>query len=240
MPAKKEIKILYEDANILALDKPAGVAVHQDDMGRIKEKTITNFILENYPKIKNVGEPGETLRPGIVHRLDKDTSGVLLVAKNQKTFEFLKEQFQNRKLKKTYRAIVSGSVKNNEGKINQPIGRSPSNFMRRLAGRGARGELREAITEYKVLKRFEDKKGNKFSYVEVYPKTGRTHQIRVHFKYLNYPVACDLLYSPGKACPPGISRLALHAFSIEFVLPNGKKIKIESPLSKDLEKASLT
>ena len=243
------IKVLYEDKDILAIDKPSGISVHPD--GRSKEKTITDWVLENYPKLKGVGEPmtfdgKEIVRPGIVHRLDKDTSGVLVLAKNKKTYEFLKKQFQDREIKKTYLAIVSGWVKNESAIIDNPIGRSPSDFRRRLAGRGARGELRPAVTMYKVIKRFEDENKNKFTYLEISPKTGRTHQIRVHMKYLNHPVACDSLYNPTGACPAGLKRLALHAKSIEFSAlgrsASGEKdlkdktIKVESPLPKDIER----
>src|SRR3989344_6927629 len=209
-----KIKVLYEDSNILVIDKPSGILVHPDKTG--KEKTILDWAQEEYPTAE------------LVHRLDKETSGVMLIAKNPKTHEFLKNQFQNREVKKVYNAIVSGSVKNERGVINKPIGRSPRDFRRHLAGRGARGEMREAITEYKVLKRFADKKGNKFTYLEVKPKTGRTHQIRVHMKFLNHPVACDSLYNPGKPCPPTFKRMALHAKSIEFKNLKGKIIKIES------------
>ncbi len=247
-----KIKILYEDSNVLVIDKPSGVSVHPD--GKTKEKTITDWVLKNYPKMKNVGESiGEIIRPGVVHRLDRGTSGVLILAKNQKTHQFLKDQFQNRTIKKTYVAIVNGWVKNDRGIINKPIGRSPKDFRRYLAGRGARGEMREAITEYKVLKRFnalsvEDKKFHKtaptkFSFLEIKPKTGRTHQIRVHMKYLNHPVVCDSLYNPDNSCPVGISRMALHAKSIEFNLPagrqgdpKGKMIKIESFLPLEFKK----
>jgi len=170
-----------------------------------------------------------------VHRLDKDTSGVLLLAKNQKAHQFLKEQFQNRTIKKTYVAIVSGWMKDDRGVINKPIGRSPSDFRRWLCGRGARGELREAITEYKVLKRFIDKK-EKYTYIEVKPKTGRTHQIRVHMKFLNHPVVCDSLYNPSGTCPKEISRMALHAKSIEFNTLKGETIKIESPIPLQFKK----
>ena len=267
-----KIKILYEDKDILAIDKPSGISVHAD--GKNKQKTVTDWVLKNYPKMENVGEPiiakdlsslseGKSLatkntliikRPGIVHRLDKETSGVLLLAKNQKAFEFLKNQFKDREVKKTYNAIVSGWVKDDRGVINKPIGRSPSDFRRRLAGRGARGEMREAVTEYKVLKRFEilavgerwDLKNSKrsdlketfhkFSYLELKPKTGRTHQIRVHMKFLNHPVVCDSLYDPKGFCPIGVDRLALHAESIEFKDLKGKTIKIESPLPKEFLK----
>lgn len=225
-----KIKILYEDSNILVIDKPSGISVHGD--GKTKEKTLTDWVLKNYPKMKNVGEPmGDVVRPGIVHRLDRDTSGVLVLAKNQKTYEFLKTQFQERKIKKTYVAIVEGHFKNERGVINKPIGRSPVDFRRHLAGRGARGELRPAITEYKVIKNL-----GKFSYLEIKPKTGRTHQIRVHMKYLNHPVVCDSLYNPKGSCPKEISRLALHARYIEFQDLKGKVIKVESALPLQFKK----
>ncbi|MDP9249284.1 MAG: RluA family pseudouridine synthase [bacterium] len=226
-----KIKILYEDKDILVIDKPSGIAVHPD--GKTKEKTITDWVLKNYPRMKNVGEPlGEIARPGVVHRLDKETSGVLLLAKNQKAYEFLKEQFQERSVKKIYFAIVSGSVKEERGFIKKPIGRSPNDFRKWLAGRGARGELREAETFFKVLKRIK----KDFTVLEVRPKTGRTHQIRVHMKYLNHPVVGDDLYNRGKPRPKGINRLALHAKSIEFKNLKGDFLKIESPLPKEFEK----
>jgi len=232
-----KIKVLYKDSNILAIDKPSGIAVHPD--GRSRVKTITDWVLENYPRMKNVGEPmlfeeKEIKRPGVVHRLDKETSGVLLLAKNQKAYEFLKNQFQNREVKKIYNTVVSGWIKNDHDIINKSIGRSPKDFRRRLAGRGARGEMKEAITEYIVLKRFLDGK-NKFSYVEVRPKTGRTHQIRVHMKYINHPVICDSLYNPDGLCLKNFKRLALHAKSIEFKDLKGRTVKIESSLPKEFK-----
>jgi len=236
-----KIKILYEDSNILVIDKPSGIAVHPD--GRSKAETITDWVLTNYPKMKNVGEPlklkikNDELKidkPGVVHRLDKETSGVLLLAKNQKAHQFLKEQFQKRTIKKVYVAIVNGWVKNDRGIINKPIGRSPKDFRRWLAGRGARGEMREAITQYKVLKRFQIGL-NKFTELEVRPKTGRTHQIRVHLKFLNHPIVCDSLYNPAGACPKDIKRLALHAQSIIFKDMKGKEVKVESLLPQEFE-----
>lgn len=216
-----KIKVLYEDTNILAIDKPTGIMVHPDERG--KDKTILDLFIKKYPKIE------------IVHRLDKETSGVMLLAKNKKTHEALKKQFQDREIKKIYNAIVIGNVKHDHGFINKPIGRSPVDFRRWLAGRGARGELRDAITEYKVLKRFLDKK-IKFTYLEVKPKTGRTHQIRVHMKYLNHPVVGDTLYNPKGPSPKGIKRMALHAVSIEFKDLKGKTIKVESPLPLEFKK----
>ena len=235
-----KIKVLYEDSNILAIDKPSGISVHPD--GRSKEETITDWVLKNYPKMKNVGEPmfvenkgekKEIKRPGVVHRLDKDTSGVLLLAKNQKAYEFLKSQFQNREIKKTYVAIVSGWVKDDRGVINKLIGRSPTDFRRYSATRGARGEMREAVTQYKVLKRFQAP--SKFTYLEVYPKTGRTHQIRVHLKSIDHPVVCDSLYNPKNPCPKSIARMALHAKSIKFKNLKGETVKVESPPPKEFK-----
>jgi len=265
-----KIKVLYEDKDILAIDKPSGISVHGD--GRSKEKTIADWVLKNYPKMKNVGEAEDAqnfylrgsqpegegrrrknfehpLRPGIVHRLDRDTSGVLLLAKNQKAYEFLKSQFsapalelktkcgladrQNR-IRKTYVAIVDGWVRLDRGIVNKPIGRSPKDFRRYLAGRGVKGELREAITQYKVLKRFNA--SGKFTYLEISPKTGRTHQIRVHMKFLNHPVVCDSLYNPNGLSLKGISRMALHAKSIEFKNLKGEMVKVESSLPKEFQK----
>ncbi|MEK7569468.1 MAG: RluA family pseudouridine synthase [Patescibacteria group bacterium] len=205
-----KFKILYEDEDYLAIDKPSGIEVLD-----LAEKYFPEKIL--------------------AHRLDTGTSGVLVLAKSEKVREFLKKQFQKREVKKIYNAIVNGWPKNDRGVVDKPIGRSPVDFRRRLAGRGVKGKIREATTEYKVLKRFEEG-GNKFTLVEVKPKTGRTHQIRVHMKFANYPVACDPLYNPGKPCPKGIERLALHAKSVEFKNLSGKTIKVESPLPKEFQR----
>ena len=240
------IKILYEDSNIVVIDKPSGISVHSD--GKTKEKTVSDWFLKKYPKAKNVGESifvdgKEIKKPGIVHRLDKETSGVLILVKTQKAHEFIKSQFQNREVKKIYHAIVNGFMKEDHGFVKKPIGRSPNDFRRYSAGRGARGEMREAETFYKVLKRFTSPQpspckgeGAKFSYLEVRPKTGRTHQIRVHMKYLNHPVVCDELYNPDGACPKGLKRMALHAKSIEFKDLKGKIIKVESSIPIEFKK----
>lgn len=236
-----KLKILYEDKDILAIDKQAGISVHGD--GRNDVETLADLILKEYPEMKNVGEPMEIevngeikkiFRPGIVHRLDKDTSGVLLLARNQNAYEFLKKQFQNREIKKTYITLVSGHMKNDTGTIDASIGRSPSDPRKRIASRGKSGKLRDAVTEYKVLERIEID-GEKYTWVEIYPKTGRTHQIRVHMKFLNHPVVCDKLYASDKNCPESISRLALHAKSIEFKNLAGENLKIEAPISEDLK-----
>lgn len=226
-----EIKILYEDNSVVVVDKPSGISVHAD--GRSNEKTIVDWFLEKYPKSKDVGESlGEIARPGIVHRLDRETSGVLILCKTQEAHAFIKSQFQNHEIEKTYIALVYGDLKKESGVIDEPIGRSPADFRRRLAGRGARGEMREAKTEFKKLKTVEIE-GVKYTLVEVYPKTGRTHQIRVHMKYLSYPVVCDKLYAPGNVCPQTFGRLMLHAKSVVFTAPDGEKIKSESPLPEN-------
>lgn len=231
-----EIKIIYEDENIVAINKPSGLVVHND--GKTDEPNLCDWILKNYPDTKNVGEPlklidgGEIKRPGIVHRIDRETSGVLLIVKNQETFLNLKNQFKNREIKKTYKAFVYGEIKENGGVIDKPIGKSRKDFKQWSASDKARGKLRDAITEYKILIR-----NKSFSFVEVSPKTGRTHQIRVHFKLINHPIVCDRLYADRRECALGFGRLALHAFSVEFKNLNGTVLKIEAPLPDDFEKA---
>jgi 23S rRNA pseudouridine1911/1915/1917 synthase len=234
------MNIIYENKDVLVINKPAGLIVHSASSTRtdlkeiprsvLVEKTLADWLIKNYPGLKNVGDEPE-LRPGIVHRLDKDTSGVLIIAKNQPTFEYLKNQFQNRKVKKTYIALVIGNLKDKKGTINLPIGRSKSSPTKRLASQKARGKLREAITEYKILEKF-----NGFTLVEAYPKTGRTHQIRVHFKAIGHPVVCDKLYSKKPICPFGLNRQFLHAYSLELTLPDKSRSRFEADLPDDLEK----
>ncbi len=220
--------IIYEDKNIIVVNKPAGMTVHPD--AEHKSGTLIQEILKTHPEIKSVGEDPD--RPGIVHRLDKDTSGVLIVAKNQPTFEFLKKQFTERKIKKTYIALVVGNLKDKTGIIDLPIGRSKTP-LRRLASEKARGKLREAITEYKVLETFSSQNKN-YTLIEAYPKTGRTHQIRAHFKAIGHPLACDRLYSKKPVCPFGLSRHFLHAYSLELTLPDGSRSRFEADLPDDL------
>lgn len=232
----EKIEILYEDGNILALNKPAGLVVHYD--GKTKEETLTDCLLKKYPEIENVGEPiklstgKEIKKSGIVHRLDRETSGVILVAKNQKSFEFLKTQFQNREIVKKYHAFVYGNFKENKGVIDSPIGRSKKDFRLRSAQKDARGKVREALTEYVVLK-----KSPEVSFVEALPKTGRTHQIRVHFKFIHHPVVCDSLYASTMKPLLGFKRLALHAFQIEFKNLSGEVIRAEANYPEDFENA---
>jgi 23S rRNA pseudouridine1911/1915/1917 synthase len=237
---KKKIDILYEDKDMVIINKPSGLIVHAD--GKTEEPSVVDWVLENYPKTKNVGEPliltdgTKVDRPGIVHRIDRDTSGILVIAKNKDSFEFLKKQFQDRLVHKTYHTFVYGDVKDDRGTIDRPIGKSPADFRRWSAQRGARGEMREAITYFRVLAR---KDG--ISFVEASPKTGRTHQIRVHFKAINHPVVSDFLYASDnfltKENPTGLKRLALHAKGIEITSPSGKLLEITAPYPTDFKKA---
>ena len=233
-----EITILYEDNEVLAVNKPAGLVVHPD--GRTKEPTLADWLIEKYPNIKGVGETipltkgGVIEKWGIVHRIDRDTSGVLLVAKTQESFLNLKSQFQARTIKKSYRTIAHGFFKEASGTIDKPIGRSTSDFRRWSAEYGARGELREAVTNYKVLG--EGEVGHvRLSYLEINPHTGRTHQIRVHLKAVGHPILCDKLYAPKSPCVLGFERTALHAFSIVFKGIDGAEHKVEAPLPEDFK-----
>jgi len=235
----KKIQIIYEDDDVLVINKPAGLVVHSD--GKTDEYTLCDWLVEQYPDIKNIGEPAEydgkvIARPGIVHRLDKDTSGVLIIAKKQGSYEFLKKQFQEREIKKTYRALVYGNIKKDSGVIDSPIGRHPKNFKQWLAGGGARGQAREAMTEYKVLRRGKEN-GESFTYVELHPKTGRTHQLRVHLKSIGNPIICDSIYATKRSHMLGFSRLALHSFNLEVRLPNGEEKLFEARIPKDFETA---
>lgn len=223
-----KVHILYEDENYVVVDKPSGLVVHPD--GTNKGPFLTDWFVKNYPEALDVGEPlvlktgEEVTRPGVVHRLDKETSGVMVLAKTQKAFLHLKRQFQERSVAKTYAVFVYGEMKKEGGVIDRPIGKSSKDFRMRSAQRGARGTVREAVTEYRVIKR-----GKELSFVEASPKTGRTHQIRVHFKAIHHPVVCDPLYAPNQDCL-GFSRLALHSRSIRFKGVSGKEIAVESPL----------
>lgn len=231
-----EPTILYEDDEVVVVDKPAGLVVHSD--GKTEEKTLVDWIMQKYPEIKDVGEAGKIStgeivpRPGIVHRLDRETSGVMLIAKTEESFQNLKKQFQNHEIKKVYEAFVCGEVKNDEGIIDRPISRSSKDFRMWTAQRGGRGEEREAVTEYRVINR-----KNGYSFVEVRPKTGRTHQIRVHFKAINYPLVADILYGKGRENTLGFERLALHSKQVTFCSLNGEEHTILATYPVDFERA---
>lgn len=231
-----EPEVLFENDDFIVINKPAGLVVHSD--GKTEEKNLVDWLIKKYPEIQNVGESGRDskgniiLRSGIVHRLDRETSGVMVVCKNNNSFSYLKKQFIDRKVSKKYLAIVCGELKNTEGVIDRPIKRSSSDFRKWTAQRGGRGEERSAETYYKVLK-----KGHGFTFLEVYPKTGRTHQIRVHLKAINHPLVGDSLYGKGKENELGIKRTALHSSEIKFSDFNGQNIIVQSPLPEDFMEA---
>lgn len=229
---KKEPEILYDDGDTVAINKPSGLLVHPD--GFNKEPCLTDFIKKNYPETETVGESlvlrsGEKVgRPGIVHRLDRDTSGVLLVAKNMASFDHLKLSFQKRLIEKTYRSFVYGEVKKDKDRIERPIGKSAKSFRLWSAQRGAKGKLRDAVTEYKVLIRSKE-----VSFLELKPLTGRTHQIRVHMKAINHPVVADPLYAPKHEKILGFDRTALHSFKVKFKNLKKEDVCVEAPLPYD-------
>lgn len=224
-----EIKVIYETSDFLAVNKPAGLLMHPISGVKFQEPTLAGWLLQNYPEVKNVGDNSK-VRPGIVHRLDKDTSGVIIVAKNQKYFEYLKNLFQKHQIKKKYLALVYGKLKSKKGIINKPISLKPGTTKRTVFG----GKIKkEAITEYKVIKFL--KSGEKFfSLVEVLPKTGRTHQIRIHLASIGHPIVGDSLYGPKKNVFD-LDGQFLHAESLEFNLSDGRRIKIEADLPDDLK-----
>jgi 23S rRNA pseudouridine1911/1915/1917 synthase len=224
-----QLNIIYQDDDIIIIDKPANLIVHPDNPNQ--KNTLIDQLIKYCPSIKNIGD--EPLRPGIVHRLDKDTSGLIVVAKNNQAFEHLKKQFQERKVIKKYLALVHGQVKNNKGTITKAISPSRKSHLKRSALLNK--NAKSAWTEYRVIKKF-----NNYTLLEVYPKTGRTHQIRVHLASIGHPIAGDKQYKfKRQTAPEGLSRQFLHAAYLKFKLPSGKIMKFQSELPKDLKKVLL-
>lgn len=204
--------------------------------GRSEEETASDWFASRYPASREVGEVqklqdgSELLRPGVVHRLDRETSGVLVFAKTPEAHAFLKHAFQAREVHKEYLAFVHGVPKERKGRIEFSIGRSRKDFRLRSAQPKAKGALREAITEYEVAA-----DNGKDSLIIARPLTGRTHQIRVHLKALHHPVAGDPLYGGKKGAALGLSRLGLHAFRLDVPLPSGGRKTIEAPIPDSLQ-----
>ena len=220
------LDIVYEDKDMAVINKPAGLLTHPP--ASQTKHTLVKALLAKYPEIANVGE--NPLRPGIVHRLDKGTSGLIMVAKNQKAFLFIKEQFLNREISKKYLALVEGVPKEKEGVIDFPIRPSKKMRLKKVAvqrAEPARKSTRVAKTEYKIKKVI----GNN-ALLEVSPLTGRTHQIRVHLSAIGHPVVGDKLY--GSKIPA--KRQFLHAYFLKFVAPNGAPVTLEIELPEDLKK----
>jgi len=229
-PMNIPLKVLYNNHGLLVIDKPAGLTVHPG--AGFKGETLASALLYNFQNIHLVGE---NHRPGIVHRLDKDTSGVMLVATTQEMYEHLKNAFQERKIKKEYITLVTGKVEKNHGTIDTPIGKSKTDFRRHTTKNP--GEPKQALTEYQVLEYLSDETGiDNYTLLMVKLHTGRTHQIRVHFASLGHPLVGDELYGNKKGIVKGFHRQFLHAKRIEAQLPDGTWIEAESDFPDDLKK----
>ncbi|MFA5098822.1 MAG: RNA pseudouridine synthase [Candidatus Paceibacterota bacterium] len=226
--SQNEPYVIYKGKNFLAVFKPAGLLVHPVKLEN-NEPALTGWLVENYPEVKNVGDEPE-IRPGIVHRLDKDVSGILLVPRNQEYFQYLKNLFQIRQIKKNYLALVYGKIKEKTGIIDKPIS-IKSGTIKRTVHQGK--DEKAAVTEYRVLK-YLNLDGQDFSLVEVSPKTGRTHQIRIHLASIGHPIVGDTLYGK-KTNPFDLKRIFLHAKSLEFSPEEGGRIKLEAELPEELE-----
>lgn len=221
-----KIEIIHQDENIIVVNKPAGISVHP--VKPDENETLVNWLIYKFPEVENVGE--DFLRPGIVHRLDKDTSGIMVVARNQKSFEELKNLFKTRKIEKKYLALVYGRLKDKRGVIDKPIARSSNYKKQVIAGKKTKTKVRLAVTEYRAIKRHND-----YSLVEVSPKTGRMHQIRVHMNSIGYPVVGDKIYGSKKVKSKiSVPRQLLHAKSIKFEL-FGKNYFFKTKLPQDFE-----
>ena len=226
-------EVLYEDEYIVAISKPAGLVVHS---GVGTGETLVDWVLEHYPDMREVGETGDVVRPGIVHRLDKETSGVMVLARQQHVFDTLKKHFQKGKVEKEYHAFVYGCPSSLRGTVSLPLGKSRTDF-RRYATRNTRGEMREARTEYVVAGSCRES----VSFMRFYPKTGRTHQIRAHAQSLYTPIVGDSLYASSRKPVLGFSRLALHARRISLsVHYYPDTLHITVPYPDDFQKALLT
>jgi len=232
VPEAIPLSILHEDASLIVLNKPPGLVVHPGSGARTG--TLVHALLHHCRDLSGIGG---VERPGIVHRLDKDTSGVLVVAKDDLTHRALVDQFRSRTITKVYRALVWGAPRRDTGEIDVPIGRDSRQRVK-ISPRTDRP--REAFTVYRVLERL-----GPVSWLEVRPRTGRTHQIRVHLDLLGHPIVGDRVYGagrrrevpdgPARAALAGCRRLSLHALSIAFVHPRtGRAVAFEAPLPDDL------
>lgn len=234
-----EPRILGENEWLIAIDKPAGLIVHCD--GRTVESSVADWLLEKYPTLNEVGEPwispqGDiVLRPGLVQRLDRTTSGVMIVAMTPAAYTYFKKEFKERRVEKTYHAFVYGHPAKDAGRIVAEIdkGGTPKKW---FAKDTTEDDVRAAITDWKVLKRFSAEGEEAVSLIEVKPATGRTHQLRVHLAHIGHPIVADHLYAGERAPLLGFTRPALHAFQISLTLPSGKGVTYEAPYPEDFER----
>jgi 23S rRNA pseudouridine1911/1915/1917 synthase len=225
--SKIKINVLHTDENIIVINKPAGLQVHPSSTE--KEKTLVNGLLAKFPEIKDVHDEslGAFLRPGIVHRLDKDTSGVMIIARNKKAYFELKKLFQDRKIHKKYVALVFGQLREKKGIITKAIARSSDYKKQVIAGEKTKTKIRSAVTKFKVIQKYSD-----YSLVEAMPMTGRMHQIRIHFFSIGHPVVGDKKYQFKKQPLKSADRQLLHAETIDFQL-FGQPFSFSAPIPKD-------
>ncbi|MEX2514605.1 MAG: RluA family pseudouridine synthase [Candidatus Paceibacterota bacterium] len=232
----ENIEIIFENDDLAVVNKPAGLVVHAD--GRTNEPNLCDWILQTYPETEGVGEPIEQrdgtviARPGIVHRLDRDTSGALIIARTNEAHAYLKTQFKDRAVKKEYNAFVYGRIDTFRLSIDEPIGRSAQDFRRWTIGSQVRGKARPAHTDVTTVTATDAA-----TFIKAFPKTGRTHQIRVHLQSVRHPVVCDDLYATGRDCLLGFDRQALHARSVTFRLLDETEITAEAAYPADFRVA---
>lgn len=233
-----DIPILFEDDALMAVNKPPGIVINNAQS--VKGETVQDWMTGYFPfdeSKKTEGSKDFFDRAGIVHRIDKETSGVLLIAKTWSAFIELQRQFKERLIHKTYMAIVHGSLVPETGEIRAPVARLPWNRERFGIVPGGK----DSVTKYKVVKQFErgDKQPEKYSLVKLYPETGRTHQIRVHLKYVNHPIVGDYLYAGRKTARDDrvwAPRVMLHAWKLTCTHPlSGKTLDFEAPIPDDMK-----
>lgn len=236
-----EPELIYQDNSIIVVNKPAGMPVHEAKHS--DDRTLVDWLLTKFPEIQDVGDVpyrafreggpafGQPYRPGIVHRLDKWTSGVMVVARRQESFLKLKELFKSRAVEKMYLAVVCGRLKERSGVIEKPIGRivSSPTKMGIVSSRGKLRLVKDAVTRYRVLE-----ETNELSLLEVRPETGRMHQIRVHLAFIGHPVAGDTVYGGKKVCHRDLGRWGLHASVISFALDPGRRLSFSVELPPEL------
>ncbi len=218
------LDIIFENEELIVVNKPAGMVVHP--AAGHAGGTLVNAVLGHEPDMEGIG--GEE-RPGLVHRLDKDTSGIIVLAKNERAHRWLQDQFRDRKVEKTYLALVDGKPPTPTGRVEAAIDRDPSHRKKMAIMQNGKG--REAVSEYRTLESF-----HKHTLLEFHPHTGRTHQIRLHCAFLNCPIVSDPIYGHRHSTIPSLKRQFLHAHQLKIILP-GKKLAqtFEAPLPDDLQ-----
>ncbi|MDD5221177.1 MAG: RluA family pseudouridine synthase [Candidatus Pacebacteria bacterium] len=228
MPSTKmKFQVIYQDKELIVINKPAGLIVFPE--GNVKEKTLIDQLIEEFPELKNCGQAP---RYGIIHRLDKDTSGVILIAKNNESLIFFQKEFKNRAVRKTYIALVSGNIKEDKGIIKGWIGRGKDGKKQVLeVGPFKKTGFRDSKTLWKVVERFEG-----FTLLLLRPKTGRKHQIRVHLTSIGHPIVADKVYSfKNQLIPKGLNRQFLHCYRIIIKGLNGEIHEFVAPLPEELK-----